>query len=283
MIVVYENIDGIKDLPDELLPEAVFRQSMAGQSFSFKGRQIPYISRDDFNALDEDIFVIIGCRSVDNIDKAIAHCKKQNYKYELISNLVFKPFTITAKEISERFNGEYKDAFNNVIYISPKKKSAKWEFKFSLKRTKGKYISNNYICIADDANIDSIKIEVGSSSNVIEIGPKVNIVDLTAEANNESKISIGKGCRIGSRCYITAGTEPIVYEDIDAEPETKSQTIEIGDRVYLRGGNFVAGNSVIPSGCVVGYNTPIEGMFTNENALIEGNPAEEKKHGINWK
>lgn len=45
-------------------------------------------------------------------------------------------------------------------------------------------------------------------------------------------------------------------------------------------GASILKGSVIPKGCIVAANAVITKSFENENALLAGNPAIEKKHGV---
>lgn len=59
--------------------------------------------------------------------------------------------------------------------------------------------------------------------------------------------------------------------------------ISIGDNVWLGCRAVVLKNSIIPNGCVVAANTLVNRVFDNDNTLLAGSPAQEKKHNITRK
>ena len=62
----------------------------------------------------------------------------------------------------------------------------------------------------------------------------------------------------------------------------KSREITIGNNVWIGMGASILKGSVIPNGCIVAAEAVITKTFKNENTLLAGNPAVEKKHGVTY-
>jgi len=62
--------------------------------------------------------------------------------------------------------------------------------------------------------------------------------------------------------------------------QPKSKEIHIGNNVWLGTRSVILKGSTIPDGCIVGANAVVTKAFTNENTLIAGNPAKERKQGV---
>lgn len=60
----------------------------------------------------------------------------------------------------------------------------------------------------------------------------------------------------------------------------KSCEIIIGNNVWIGMGSSVLKGCVIPSGCIIAANAVVTKVFNNENTLLAGNPAIEKKRGV---
>ncbi|MEJ7665610.1 MAG: hypothetical protein WKG07_41865 [Hymenobacter sp.] len=58
--------------------------------------------------------------------------------------------------------------------------------------------------------------------------------------------------------------------------------IVLGDRVWIGSRVSIFKGTVIPSGCVVASNSVVKGVFTEENALLAGNPAKVVKRNVQW-
>jgi len=128
--------------------------------------------------------------------------------------------------------------------------------------------------------------------------------------------SIGRGCRfdigkdaivtIGKNGYITCNTTLIIMHELtigdncaiswDCQfldedfheiiyPERKNNTnsIIIGDNVWIGCGVKVFKGSIIPNGSVIASYSTVKGVFIAENSLIGGNPAKVLKEKIKWR
>ena len=60
----------------------------------------------------------------------------------------------------------------------------------------------------------------------------------------------------------------------------QTRNIYIGNNVWIGMGASVLKGSVIPNGCIIASNAVITKVFNNENSLLAGNPAVEKKYSV---
>jgi acetyltransferase-like isoleucine patch superfamily enzyme len=92
-------------------------------------------------------------------------------------------------------------------------------------------------------------------------------------------LDIGDNCAISWECqFLDESFHEIHYEG-KKEHEHK---ITIGDHVWIGSRVSIYNGSTIPNGCVVASNSVVKRVFSEENALIAGNPATIIKHNINW-
>lgn len=61
-----------------------------------------------------------------------------------------------------------------------------------------------------------------------------------------------------------------------------AQQIVVGDHVWIGSNVTVLKGAVIPRGCVVGSGAVVTRAFTEENALLAGNPARVIRRGVAW-
>lgn len=67
---------------------------------------------------------------------------------------------------------------------------------------------------------------------------------------------------------------------ISNEVYKESRDIFIGKNVWIGMGGIVLKGSIIPSGCIIAANAVVTKAFNNENSVLAGNPAVEKKHCV---
>lgn len=67
---------------------------------------------------------------------------------------------------------------------------------------------------------------------------------------------------------------------ITKEIYEESREIIIGNNVWIGMGSIILKGCIIPAGCIIAANAVVTKVFINENAILAGNPAVEKKHGV---
>jgi len=129
-----------------------------------------------------------------------------------------------------------------------------------------------------------------------EIGPDVHIL-VTESASlrlggqrlstasgitSNSRIMVEKSVEIGADCIIAWD---VIISDSnwhDIKGIARSESITIGDNVWIAHGVSVVKGAQVPSGCIVGA----ESLFTRgafpENSLLAGVPATVRRTGVEW-
>ncbi|WP_207895975.1 acyltransferase [Hymenobacter gummosus] len=121
-------------------------------------------------------------------------------------------------------------------------------------------------------------IDVGPNA-VMEVGDNTYI-------NPRTQVIIHHGLRIGRDCSISWECQFLDedFHEIHYEGKRPSlgNDIVIGDHVWIGSRVSVYKGTVIPNGCVVASNSVVKGVFTEENALLAGNPARVVRRNVRW-
>lgn len=140
-------------------------------------------------------------------------------------------------------------------------------------------------------------------------------LNINGKLKINSNYSIGRGCRfdigknavvtIGKGGYLNCNTNFIImhsltigdkcaiswdcqfldedFHEIDyAGKKVSSNSIIIGDNVWIGCGVKIYKGTNIPNGCVIASNSIVKGKFLEENSIIGGNPARIIKQGVKW-
>lgn len=92
-------------------------------------------------------------------------------------------------------------------------------------------------------------------------------------------LQIGDHCIISWDCqFLDEDFHKVEYEN----KRTSSDSIIIGDNVWIGCGAKIYKGTKIPNGCVIASNAIVRGEFYEENSIIGGNPAKVIKKGISW-
>lgn len=94
------------------------------------------------------------------------------------------------------------------------------------------------------------------------------------------RISIGDDVLVSWNTTIMDTDWHHVENVITKEIFDKSREITIGSNVWIGMGATILKGSVIPKGCIIAAKAVVTKSFENENTLLVGNPAIEKKHGV---
>lgn len=93
------------------------------------------------------------------------------------------------------------------------------------------------------------------------------------------ELTIGDNCAISWDCQIL--DEDFHHLTYEGRSE-RSNSIKIGNHVWIGCGVKIYKGSVIPDHCVVAADSVVRGVFTQTNTLIAGNPAKVVKEGVAW-
>lgn len=93
------------------------------------------------------------------------------------------------------------------------------------------------------------------------------------------QLEIGDDCAISWNCqFLDSDFHEISYPG----KKDSSNPIKIGNKVWIGSNVSIYKGTQIPDGCVIAANSVVRGVFTEENALIAGNPARVIKSGVKW-
>jgi acetyltransferase-like isoleucine patch superfamily enzyme len=121
----------------------------------------------------------------------------------------------------------------------------------------------------------------------LDIGPNATMeVGDQTYINPRTQVIIHHGLRIGRDCAISWECQFLDEDFHEIQYEGKrvcpSNDIVIGDHVWIGSRANIYKGTVIPNGCVVAANSVVKGIFTEENALLAGNPARVVRRNVQW-
>lgn len=124
-------------------------------------------------------------------------------------------------------------------------------------------------------------IRVGESSKIL-IGSDVTCNrTCTVTALEGTELTIGDDCMIAGDCIVRTDDAHAIYDVTTGDRVNPSESITIGDHVWLAYGATVMPGSSVGSGSVVGTKSLVSGRFPN-NCIIGGVPARVLREDIAW-
>ena len=152
------------------------------------------------------------------------------------------------------------------------------------------YGNGNTVSIGKRSLMHNLLVEIGtkrwrSSRTRLQIGEYFSIGSKGRFIlpNSGNVIEIGNQCMFSSSVQIRAGEYPhLIFDKESGAYLDESEGIFIGDHVWVGEEVFIAKAVSIPSECIVGARSVVTKRFTEENAVIAGNPARVVKRGVQW-
>ena len=103
-------------------------------------------------------------------------------------------------------------------------------------------------------------------------------------ASTEGKtISIGKDCMFSNQIVIRNGDSHAIYDKDSNLRINSSESIFIGNHVWLGAEAKILKGSIIGDNCIVGTGAIVTGHFTDTHSIYAGIPARKIKENIFWK
>lgn len=142
--------------------------------------------------------------------------------------------------------------------------------------------NNNQIFIGKDCLVEEGEFYIEDDGGSIEIGAGTEICGKTHLAVIEgTKITIGEGCLFSSSIIIRTGDSHSIL-DMLGNRINPSQSVHIGNRVWIGNQVTVLKGSEINSDCIVGTGALVTKQIKCTNVIIAGAPAKIIKENICW-
>jgi acetyltransferase-like isoleucine patch superfamily enzyme len=122
------------------------------------------------------------------------------------------------------------------------------------------------------------RFDIGERAKVV-IG-KGGYINCNSSLLIYHNLSIGDNCAISWDCQFL--DEDFHTIDYEGKKET-TNSIVIGNHVWMGNSVKVYKGTVIPDGCVIASNSVVKGIFLLKNCLIGGSPAKVLKENVSWK
>ena len=201
-----------------------------------------------------------------------------NLKYFPLSQAILLPVYISRKtwlnclKGSIKINGRIKPGMITIgfgdVGIFDKKMSR------SILQIKGKIIFNGSAVFGHGAKISVYE------GGILTFGKNTQ---LTAESALvcEREIIFGNDCLLSWDILIMDSDSHRIYE-LDQKVANYPKPILIGDNVWIGCRVTILKGVIIPNGCVIGSGSVVTKRFCNNNTLISGNPASERRTIHHW-
>lgn len=133
----------------------------------------------------------------------------------------------------------------------------------------------NRLIIADDCRI-ACRIDITGSHTSLTIGAQTTMQSGRLICQEGASIAIGHHCMLSRDIDIrTTGTDT-------AGGDGRSQTVRIGDHVWIGLGARIGRGAVIADDTIVGARAVVSGVFTENSTIIGGVPARVIERGVTW-
>lgn len=143
--------------------------------------------------------------------------------------------------------------------------------------------NNNLIDIQKNASLKTTEIVIEDDGGKILIGEETGLSGNTHLAVIEGKkIEIGRQCMFSSNITVRVGDSHSIIDDASGKRINPSETVIIGDHVWIGSQVILLKGTQIPSNCIVGSGSVVTKHFDEQNTIIAGNPGRIVKRGINW-
>ncbi len=129
------------------------------------------------------------------------------------------------------------------------------------------------------------KTKIGIGAKIMVSGKLIlgNNFDITGDTMIicAKEIQIGNNTMIAWQSILMDTDQHAIY-DINDNMINQDKKITIGNNVWIGAKSFILKGSKIPNGCIVGANTTVSKVFSQEKTIIAGSPAGVLKENIRW-
>lgn len=143
--------------------------------------------------------------------------------------------------------------------------------------------SHNRIRIGDRCWCDRTDFYIEDDNNIIEIANH-SAINATVHfaAIEGTEILVGTECLFSGNIDIRTGDSHTIMDLGTKKRINPSESVSIGNHVWVGTGVTMLKGSIIPDNCIVGARSLVTKRYETTNCVIAGSPAKEVKCGIDW-
>lgn len=174
------------------------------------------------------------------------------------------------------------DIKNSKIVFKGENNILKIRGNVKLKNTVIEFMNDNSIVYLNDNPYLEYKLSLRVFNNCIFYAGKNNYFNntLAVSVDEMKNVIIGDDCLFSFGIWIRTGDPHLIYDADSHKRINDSQSVYIGDHVWLGQNSLVLKNSKLGSGSIIGANAVVAGKKVESNAVYCGNPVRKVKEGV---
>ena len=141
--------------------------------------------------------------------------------------------------------------------------------------------SRNRLVVGADVT-GRIRAQLVTDGAALEIGAETTIVDVHFTFHEPRRITLGRGCMLAARVWMTVSDMHSVIDLETGERLNPAQDIVVGDRVWLGYDTKVLKGAVIGAGAIIGTGSVVTGVIP-PNCMAAGYPARVLRENVTWR
>lgn len=141
---------------------------------------------------------------------------------------------------------------------------------------------NNRIVLGQGTFFEETHLLADGDNNAITVGERTNIYGIShLTAMEGTNLVVGERCLISYKTELRTGDSHSIF-DAQQQRINPSESIAVGNHVWIGAAVNVLKGALISDECVVGLGSVVTRMHTERNCLLLGSPAAEIKKDIYW-
>lgn len=134
------------------------------------------------------------------------------------------------------------------------------------------------LCYCDHADF-----WIEDSGNTVSLGEHTYLAgEIQLAAMEGTAISIGRDCLFSSPVKIRTGDSHSLLQKSTGRRINPSQSVTIGNHVWVGTDTTILKGVTVPDGCVVGAGSLLCKTYENPNCVLAGVPAKEVRQDVDW-
>lgn len=143
--------------------------------------------------------------------------------------------------------------------------------------------TGNTVVIGPWCHCENADFWIEDDGNTITLGEHTALRgDIQLAAMEGTQITIGRDCLFSSPVRIRTGDSHSILDKATGKRINPSQSVTVGDHVWVGTGATILKGTKIPDGCVVGARGLLSRQYTTPNCVLAGVPAREVRQNIDW-